>query len=239
MKKTVAAIVIGLAAGIGMTGEARAEAGRWASPVGIGIFAPVQFPPIGCDVYGVRLDCVMGWNNNVYGIDVGPVGICSGNFGGLEVGVFNWAGSCAWGLQFGAIANVVGDRSLDVQFAGIANVVHGDGAGFQSALVNYANSFVGFQLGAISWNSAASVGGQLGVVNVDQEEYVGFCGGLLNTTGKFAGFQLGAINLAEEATGLQIGVVNAVNRMHGVQIGAINVIAEGPLPMMVIANASF
>jgi len=241
MKKSVAAAIIGLAVAAGSSIEARAEAseGRWFSPLGIGLFAPVQLPYIACDVYGVRVDCIMGWNDNVYGVDLTPVAICSSDFAGIEAGAFNWTGSCAWGVQFGALANVVGDKTIALQFAGVANVVHGDGAGLQMSLVNYANSFVGAQIGAIDWNSAASIGAQVGVATVDIEEYTGFSAGLVNYAGKVTGFQLGAVNAADEATGLQIGVINGVNRMHGVQIGLVNVIAEGPLPIMVVANASF
>jgi hypothetical protein len=99
-----------------------------------------------------------------------------------------------------------------VAFVGFAgHIVQGEVTGWQATVVNVAGRGLS--------------GAQTGGINV--------------ADGKAGVVQLGLVNVAQDFTGLQLGVVNFTRRMKGVQIGLANIITEGPLPFMVIANASF
>lgn len=209
------------------------------SILGLGIAAPLQFPKMSDNVYGLRLGLLMAYNNEIAGVDVSPVAIAEGDVMGVEAGLFNWGCSDVWGLQIGALANVVAGNSIACHIAA-ANVVRGDAAGLELSAVNYANSFKGLQIGAlVNWNRAASLGAQVAAVNVNSEYFTGFSLAAINNSRNVVGFQLGAFNLAERMTGLQIGVFNAAYRMEGVQIGVLNMICENYTPVLPIANASF
>jgi hypothetical protein len=126
---------------------------------------------------------------------------------------------------------VLGANVTDGDFAGVgwswfgANIVHGQAMGWQSGLANFAgDGLLGLQTGFFNMAGGESTGVQLGAVNVAEV---------------MAGVQLSAVNVATEFKGLQLGLVNVTQRMRGLQMGLINVIAEGRLPFMVIANASF
>ena len=235
MKKTL--IAAALAAGI--AGFAGAEDRAWAwSPLGIGIAAPLQLPFTDTDIYGLRFGGVFGWNAAVYGIDAGVASLETGSFSGIQGAAFTWASDSVYGIQLAAVANVVDGNVYGMQFAPVS-VDWGDVWGMQLGVVDYCNSFHGVQFGALNWNNTQSHGWQVAVANADQEEFVGCAIGAVNYSLRFTGCQIGAVNTADSFAGCQIGVVNAVQRMRGVQIGVVNMICESPLPIMVIANASF
>ncbi len=56
---------------------------------------------------------------------------------------------------------------------------------------------------------------------------------------EIAGIQKGFFNKAVSIKGLQVGFINVAENMEGVQIGFINFIKNGPIPIMIIANAKF
>ena len=241
MKKSVAAMMIGLAVGLGLSNVSKADerAWRW-SPLGIGLAAPIQLPFMSSDVYGLRIGGFLGYNHDVYGLDCGVCGICGGGFRGIQLDAFSWTEGDVYGVQVGAIANVVAGRQISLQ-VGAVNVVWGDAAGVQLGLVNYDADFAGVQFGGIlNWNNATSYGFEVGLVNANQEEYFGCAiGALVNYSDSFKGFGCGLVNVAYDVTGCQLGLVNACDRMHGVQIGLVNMICESKLPIMTIMNASF
>ena len=239
MKKSVAAVVIGLAVGLAFTSKADDRAWEW-SPLGIGIAAPVQLPYMESDVYGLRLGGFSGINNDVCGLDVGVAEICTGTFIGLQGAAFTWTEGSVYGVQCGALANAVMEKMAALQLGAI-NTVYGDAGGVQLGLANYDGSFSGLQVGGlVNWNESASCGFEVGAVNANQDEFIGWAlGALVNYSDRFTGFGLGLVNVAYEVTGYQFGLINACDDMYGVQFGLINLICNSKLPIMVLANASF
>ena len=240
MKKSMVSLLIGLAVGLGFANASQADDRAWSwSPLGIGLAAPLQLPFMESDVYGLRFGGFLGFNNDVRGIDLGVTELCTADFIGLQGALFTWTEGDVYGLQVGALANVVNSKTVGVQ-AGCVNADWGEVTGLQLGLINYDVAFAGLQLGGIvNWDTSASYGMQVGLANCDQDEFRGWSAGLVNYSVKYTGFQLGCFNSADEVTGYQVGLVNACNKMRGVQVGLVNLICDGPLPVMVIANASF
>lgn len=241
MKKSMIAAVIGLAIGTGFTNVAQAEGERtwnW-SPVGIGIAAPIQLPYMETDIYGLRLGGFFGCNQDVYGLDLGVAELTHGEFRGFSASAFNWVCTHAYGVQIGALANVVTLNTASFQ-AGLFNLVYGEGIGVQLGLMNYDVSYVGVRMGACNWSNATSYGFDAAVANVNREDFSGLELGVVNHANRFVGAQIGVINVADgPATGVQLGLCNAVNYFTGLQIGLFNLICKGPLPVMLIANGNF
>ena len=209
------------------------------SYVGVGIVSPIQFPSASDNVYGLRLGLVSAYNNEVIGLDLAPVGIADSNLKGAQFSLFTWSSDSVYGLQIGALANVVVENTIACQL-GAVNVVRGDAGGIQLSLANYANSFAGVQFGCLfNWNRAASAGVQAGLVNEDLEEFAGASFGAINNAGSIVGFQLGVFNFTDKMTGVQIGFINAAGDMKGVQIGALNMICDHRVPVLPVANGSF
>ena len=235
MKKTILAAA--LAAGI--VGFANAEDRAWAwSPLGIGIAAPLQLPLVNSDIYGLRLGGFFGYNADMRGLDVGVVSLETGLMAGLQCAAFTWTCDSVYGVQLASLANVVDGNTFGLQLAAV-NVDWGDVWGLQFGTVDYCNSFHGAQFGGINWNNTASHGWQTAVANANQEEFAGLSLGAVNYSLRLTGCQIGFVNTSDSMTGCQIGVVNAVQRARGVQVGVVNLICEAPLPIMVVANASF
>ncbi len=226
MKKSIAGIVIGLTAGLGLIENAVADdrALAW-SPIGIGLAEPVQFPSKASDVYGLRFGGFWGSHADVYGLDIGLAECSAERFAGLQVA---------------ALVNMVGEEMMAFQVAPV-NVVRGDGMGLQTGVVNYDGAtFIGLQLGGLNWNNGPSYGLQVSAINVNRDEYDGvLLSGFINDTERLKGFACGLFNLSYEVTGCQLGLINACDRMKGVQIGFLNLICESPVPIMPLANASF
>ena len=115
------------------------------------------------------------------------------------------------------------------QAAGIWNQVMGDAAGLQVAgLMNYGGSdFTGVQVaGLVNYMNGGGCFRGLEIAGA-------------NCIGEGAGVQLGVINSASDFCGLQAGVFNATRHLTGVQIGLINFIADSPLMIFPLVNASF
>jgi len=242
MKKSVAVAIIGLAVGFGYISHAATDdrAWRW-SPIGIGIAAPAQIPYMSSDVYGLRIGGFLGYNNDVYGVDVGIAELSTGSVLGLQVAGMTWTEEDVYGVQAAAIANVIGEKMIALQVAPV-NAVWGDAGGLQIGVANYDGAtFAGFQVGGvINWNNGPAYGFEVSPINVNREDFLGCAlGGLVNYSEKMKGFACGLINVSYEMTGYQLGLVNACDQMHGVQIGLLNLICESKLPIMLIANASF
>lgn len=206
--KKLAIIVCALT--LGWSVETRAEEDGWVwSPIGLGIVAPAQIPWMSSHVYGLRLGGLFGYNQDVYGLDIGLGGsYAAGNEAGFETGLFNVVKGDFAGLQIGGLNY---DASI----------------------------FAGAEFGLVNWNGLAAYGFQLGLGNVDQRTFDGIGFGGVNYTDSLTGAQFGGVNLANKVTGIQVGVVNACDEMCGFQIGLINVITTSKLPIMVIANAQF
>lgn len=128
------------------------------TPIGLGLVAPVQFPPQDFTVNGLRLSGILGINRKVRGIDLGLLGsMTDQEFTGLAI-----AGVINLNKQ---LTTVVG-----LQLAGVVNLNKGQGSvyGVQAALAanlsKYMNIY-GLQIGL--YNRARTVHGlQIGLVNV-------------------------------------------------------------------------
>ena len=159
------------------------------SPLGLGVFAPVQFPPESFFITGARVDLIMGEHRAVYGFDLGLlINVTDLDLGGVQVaGLYN--------MNKGS-ANVIG-----LQAAGAANINLGHTriVGVQAAVGINSNqaetTMVGVQLAILSNYSPFTnvYGVQASLYNKAHEVY---------------GFQIGLINMADTLHGVQIGLVN-------------------------------
>ena len=159
------------------------------SPIGFGLFPPIQFPPTNASVAGLRLSILAAKNANVGFLDLQPlVGITDGDFTGIAIaGLWNKVGRNASALQIGGLLNTVDGAFAGLQIAGIANV--------------NSNDFSTDALQIACFNRAGGISGgvQLGVLNLAKH---------------WSGLQLGVINVAENLNGLQIGLANIIRQSH-------------------------
>jgi hypothetical protein len=180
--------VLGLAllTGFGLANHSHAAL----SPVGIGLFPPLQFPFEDTAIVGVRANLLWGKHRNVSGFDVGVLmNTTTINFSGLlqVAGLINHnKGSTGiLGAQIGGLANINKNKAR----------IYGIQA---SAGVNYSgaeSTLVGLAIAPIANHAPHSkiVGAQIGLYNKARSVY---------------GFQIGLINSAENLHGLQIGLIN-------------------------------
>jgi hypothetical protein len=151
----------------------------------------------------------------------------STSIAGLRLSLFHSANQDMVGFDW----VLVGVNVTRGNFVGLAwswfglNWVEGEAVGWQGAVGNIAlGGLRGLQTGPLNLTGDQAKGVQFGAVNIAD---------------RMAGLQLGAVNIADDFRGLQLGLVNITRAMRGLQIGLVNIIAEGPLPFMVLANADF
>lgn len=97
---------------------------------------------------------------------------------------------------------------------GLVNLTTECSAGFCLGAINVADSFAGFQCGAIDISKNGFSGFQLGAFNYAK--------------GEVKGLQVGVINIADSLQGLQVGAFNYSDRLRGFQIGAANIATHNP-----------
>jgi hypothetical protein len=161
------------------------------SPVAVGIYPPVQFPPDDFNVAGVRAS-VVGQHRSVYGLDLALIGNTTDlTFVGVGIsGIYNHTKGSTY--------------ALGTQFAGLGNYNSGKTTviGLQAALlanVNRAESKV--------------VGLQFSLANIgDHTDIYGVSAGLYNKADEVYGLQIGLINVANNLHGIQIGLINFHNK---------------------------
>ena len=141
----------------GLFGSLQATAVPNESPIGIGIFPPVQFPGTEFGVTGIRLS-VVGVNRAASGIDLAVLGnVTNQQFKGLAIaGLFNYnkIGADIYGLQAALGANINGTGSSLYGFQlGIYNQVT-KVYGIQIGLINVATELHGIQIGLLNFNAA-------------------------------------------------------------------------------------
>lgn len=149
-----------------------------ADPVQLSIWAPgLQLRPAEADIQGLRLD-IYGKNHNVTGLDLGFVGVSTGDVNGLsEQYIYNYIVGDAYGWIGGMILHV-----------------GGEGCGVEGGLVAlFDKDFTGLAGGLYSEIGGALTGVQLG---------------FLNRCNELHGVQLGFVNMAKTGRGLQLGLVN-------------------------------
>jgi hypothetical protein len=164
------------------------SAHAFVSPLSVGIFPPVQFPPSDFGVTGVRASLLWGNHRDMYGLDFGLLGnVTQQDFVGVGLsGVFN--------LTRGTT------RAIGLQAAGITNM-------------NFNKTYIyGVQVAALlNYNEAESVvsGLQLSLVNISKFTNIyGVQFGLYNQAQDVYGLQIGVVNIAKNLHGLQIGLIN-------------------------------
>lgn len=128
-----------------------------ASPIGIALFPPLQFPDTEYSITGVRLGLV-NVNRSVSGLDLGLLGnVTKQSFTGIAIaGLFNYNNISAdiTGLQIAGLANINGTGSTlyGVQigaYNSVSNVY-----GVQIGLINVAQKLNGIQIGLLNFNAS-------------------------------------------------------------------------------------
>lgn len=125
------------------------------SPLGVGLFPPLQLPNSSYGITGLRLS-VVGVHREAQGIDLALLGnVTNRNFRGLAIsGLFNYNSglSTVVGLQAAGLANINlgASKVYGVQFAGYNTA--GTVYGLQLGLVNVANDLHGIQIGLFNIN---------------------------------------------------------------------------------------
>lgn len=141
-----------------------------ATPIGLGIYPPVQFPNTKFAVSGVRMSVLMGENREMSGIDIGLIGNNTGqDFVGLAIaGLFNWNQGTAtiFGAQLAGIINLNEERGsvYGLQLAIVNQSQFIDIYGLQVGLFNKANSIYGLQVGLFNYTKNLH-GLQIGLAN--------------------------------------------------------------------------
>lgn len=127
------------------------------SPIGVGLFPPLQIPSSDFGINGIRLG-VVGSNRSMAGLDIGLLGnMTQQSFTGAAVSLlFNYNAIAAdiVGFQVAGLANINGTGSslYGVQL-GLYNKVT-NVYGLQLGLINVTNNLHGIQIGLINFNAA-------------------------------------------------------------------------------------
>ncbi len=158
------------------------------TPISVGIFPPVQFPPEDFTITGLRASILWGKHRDLYGLDFGVLGnITNQSFVGLGLGgIFNatHGSTTILGLQVAGITNINTNKT------NIFGVQLALGLNMNTA----ASSVSGLQLALANHSPFTNIHGfQVGIYNKAQEVY---------------GLQIGLINVASNLHGVQIGLLN-------------------------------
>lgn len=144
-----------LAAGLLISFSAKAVGNN--SPIGVGLFPPLQIPSSDYGISGIRVG-VVGVNRSAAGIDIGLLGnITQQSFTGAAVSLlfnYNKIAADIIGFQVAGLANINGTGSslYGVQlglYNSVTNVY-----GIQLGLINVAKNLHGIQIGLINFNDA-------------------------------------------------------------------------------------
>ena len=119
------------------------------SPLSVSIMPAVEFPPQNWDVYGLRINVLVGKHHDVGGIDIGMIAnlsICDAV--GLQAsGIFSRTDNVLTGCQVSPLS-----------FAGTLE-------GIQIGIFNRAEGLFGLQIGVVNYAYQAN-GVQLGLINI-------------------------------------------------------------------------
>lgn len=110
----------------------------------------------------------------------------------------------------GFLLNIWGENPQTGVALGLVNGSIDNSSGISVGLLNYDESYSGFQLGLVNYSRRYFLGWQNGWVNWDD--------------GYFKGWEWGVVNFAEDTHGLQLGWINYAERLNGVQVGLVNII---------------
>ncbi|MBT8373106.1 MAG: hypothetical protein KJO34_19225 [Deltaproteobacteria bacterium] len=188
----------------------------------ISFFSPYQLVSAEKDVCGLRLNLPIGENENLYGLDLGLVGVTNNSYNGAMlniVGNFN-AGSSTKGIVAGLINFNIGGLNLTTK----------GGLGTKGIELG---GFLNLNLGDIQ---GMQIAGLANIGNIDGIQVAGLHNGGIEVRGVQVA---GLYNYAESVRGIQIGLINVAKKLSGLQIGLVNYIRESPVPIFPIINLNF
>ena len=125
--------------------------------------------------------------NDMYGMQISPINIATGNSIGVQAGLFNYSKDF-YGAQL-SLLNYSDD------FYGV-----------QIATVNTSHNLYGAQYGIYN-KSRNTYGLQIGVLN-HSDDFEGVQIGIVNIAKNIKGFQVGIINVADDQTGYSFGILS-------------------------------
>ncbi|MDR2732385.1 MAG: caspase family protein, partial [Fibromonadaceae bacterium] len=171
------------------------------------------------NLYGAQLSTSVNYARSIDGFQATSALNIAGNFKGVQVAPFNFAGT-GNGVQAG-VANIYADTLHGAQGA-VINIARKVSIG-QGGVINIARDAGKAQGGVI--NAAGKTEyGQGGVINAAGDMEYGQ-GGVVNVAGNAGKVQGGVINVAGSVEHLQGGIINVGGHV-GRQVGIINVSAK-------------
>jgi hypothetical protein len=117
-------------------------------PIQLSLFNPIQIVPEYQSISGFRFSLIYGKNVNVTGLDLGLVNYSTGHQSGLQFGGVNLVDGGFLGAQLGLVGITKGNFQ-GFQWSAV-NVHQAHFNGLQIALVNYAATLKGLQVGLIN-----------------------------------------------------------------------------------------
>ena len=114
----------------------------------VALASPIQIYKPDVSISGFRLNLLLGINENVSGLDLGVANIANGELRGLQLGLYNQAGTSR-GAQLGLMNTARESKSL--QF-GIFNHTEEMGGLQIGLLYNSADTMKGVQIGLLNFN---------------------------------------------------------------------------------------
>jgi hypothetical protein len=123
------------------------------SPLQLSFTGSYQIVSADKDVCGLRLNLPVGDNVNIYGLDLGVMGVASESKMGIMLNLFsNYnSGGSTKGIQIGGMGNVQFIPDMQgIQIAGLFNVATSV-RGIQIGLINGTQELSGLQIGLINY----------------------------------------------------------------------------------------
>lgn len=117
-------------------------------PIQLSLFNPIQIVPEYQSVSGFRFNLIYGKNVNVTGLDLGLANYTTGHQSGLQFGGVNLVDGGFLGAQLGLVGITKGNFQ-GFQWSAV-NVHQAHFNGLQIAIVNYAATLKGLQVGLIN-----------------------------------------------------------------------------------------
>ena len=198
-------------------------------------FPPYQLVPVEKDVCGLRLNLPVGDNDNIYGLDLGLLGVASESNKGI---MLNLIGNVCPTLF--STADNGGFGTKGIQVGGLFNLSFGPVQGIQIAGFTNFGNMQGMQIAGL-WNGGGEVRGiQVApIINLALITMQGIQVAAANYSEKASGLQCGFYNHTKSVRGIQIGLINLTQELSGLQIGLVNYIRESPVPILPIINLKF
>ena len=147
MKKILAYAAVATMCGVcGIAQGAAYNAEVW-SPIALSFAPAVEVPSEGWDVFGLRLNLLVGSHHDVVGLDVGGVASLQNSFGGIQcAGIYSKTDDLFVGFGV-SVLNFTG--TLQGMQVGLFNTAE-ELNGLQIGIVNHAYQAQGVQIGLVN-----------------------------------------------------------------------------------------